>query len=107
MSYFNIPTAVYRCYDKNGGLLYIGITGNPWRRMKGHRVGGWMLTCIRMDLTWYKNRTLAGQAELLAIKQEKPKHNEQGLKVRPRRIIKLYDDPWTGCTVIRKRGDPV
>ena len=30
------PTAVYRFYDANGALLYVGITGNLSRRWAKH-----------------------------------------------------------------------
>ena len=32
----NGPTCLYRVHDAQGGLLYVGIAGNPGRRFQEH-----------------------------------------------------------------------
>jgi GIY-YIG catalytic domain len=72
-------TAVYRLYDTNGTLLYIGSSNNPPYRYSEHACSplksSWWPQVTRKDETWYDKRTDAQQAEAQAIRTEHPRHN--------------------------------
>lgn len=71
--------ALYRLYDADGGLLYIGISNDPDFRWKAHlyelRRGDWPKKAVRRSLEWYDSRALALAAEEKAIKAERPRYN--------------------------------
>jgi predicted GIY-YIG superfamily endonuclease len=78
MSTSNTPqkTALYRHYDKDGGLLYIGISVDPEGRTNEHRMyADWRYKSVSMAIEWFDDRQTALEAERLAIKTEKPTHN--------------------------------
>lgn len=71
-------TAVYRLYDANGTLLYIGSSSNPKYRYSEHSrspLKPWWPEVARREETWYDNRSDAQKAEAMAIKTEQPLHN--------------------------------
>jgi excinuclease UvrABC nuclease subunit len=72
-------TAVYRLYDTNGTLLYVGSSNNPPYRYSEHSRSplktSWWPQVARKHETWYDQRTEAQQAEAEAIKTENPLHN--------------------------------
>lgn len=73
---YNLPTAVYRLYDADGVLLYIGMTRNPKQRWKDHRKEMlWWPEVTEKKLTWYDTRWAAWDAELTAIPSESPRYN--------------------------------
>lgn len=73
------PTALYRLFDAEGTLLYIGISGNLKTRFAKHAVHKpWWPEVARKTVEWHLTRTDAAEAEDKAIKTEKPKHNIAG-----------------------------
>lgn len=84
---------VYRLFDKDGGLLYIGMTGNFRARLREHRHGAAgathpQIVAIKRRLaTWtttpYPNRFDALSAERAAIRAEGPELNTLRPKERP------------------------
>lgn len=69
-------TALYRLYDANDVLLYIGITWSPNWRMKGHLLDKeWMHLVARRTVEWYPDRPSALAAEAAATAAEKPLHD--------------------------------
>ena len=68
-------TALYRLYDEGGVLLYVGITNMPNVRFDAHTMKPWWRQVAHKDVTWYDNRQLASQAEVMAIRTEHPVHN--------------------------------
>lgn len=67
---------VYRCFDVDGHLLYIGRTGSPRRRVTNHRsTTSWWPEVARMSWERHKDAELA---ELLAIVNEHPRYNVAG-----------------------------
>lgn len=73
------PTMLYRLYDADGRLLYIGVTCNPQQRWDGHRGDKpWWPLVARKELTTYPDRSAALTAERDAIRTEKPLHNVTG-----------------------------
>jgi predicted GIY-YIG superfamily endonuclease len=79
---------LYRHYDSDGVLLYIGISLSFMVRLASHRHHKHWFNAIAM--TKYENfatRREAAKAEKLAIKSEKPLHNiaHNNMPVRPRK----------------------
>ena len=73
------PTTLYRCFAKDGSLLYVGITGNITARMKAHaKRAAWWRRCCRRTVTLYATRAAAEDAEDAAILTEHPLHNRIG-----------------------------
>lgn len=69
-------TALYRHYDANGCLLYIGIARRVVQRTADHeKSSGWAEAIARIDVEWHSSREAALKAEAVAIAEEKPKHN--------------------------------
>jgi hypothetical protein len=73
------PAALYRHFDANGVLLYVGIAVDPVQRLNGHRSGSrWYDQISRVDIERYPTREAALAAALAAIRNEKPLHNIVG-----------------------------
>ncbi|WP_331736953.1 GntR family transcriptional regulator (plasmid) [Streptomyces canus] len=72
-------TALYRYFDSDGELLYIGVSSDPDIRWKAHlyesRPGGWPKRAVRRTVEWHDSRPEALKAEEAAIKAERPRHN--------------------------------
>lgn len=72
------PTALYRFFDAEGRLLYVGITARlrkRWQEHAAHYATTWWLQVDRHSVDWYDTRDAALKAEEQAIKTEKPLHN--------------------------------
>jgi len=70
-----LPTALYRLYDADGELLYIGTSCDPRARMVNHRTRAWWpLVSERRD-EWHQDRDSARAAERAAIQAERPRYN--------------------------------
>lgn len=86
------PTAsarhfIYRCYDAEGTLLYIGCTVNVSNRISAHQHGTgsskaskWLAACmVRFEIEGpFDGREAGRDAEGRAIKAERPLFNYQG-----------------------------
>lgn len=71
------PTALYRHYDAEGRLLYVGVTNNPDRRKAYHQAqSDWIGATVRVDVQWHQSRSIALAAEAKAICEENPIHNK-------------------------------
>lgn len=72
------PTSLYRFYNANGALLYIGITNSIPRRFDQHSGDKpWYLEVTTMTVEHHPDRPTALQAEKNAIKAEQPRYNIQ------------------------------
>lgn len=70
------PTALYRLYDPQGSLLYVGISNNPENRFRQHRAEkSWWPQVDGTSFEWFESRHKASQAETQAIATESPRHN--------------------------------
>lgn len=71
--------AVYRHYDADGVLLYVGMAVQPRSSQMQHARswGGswWFDRVVRITVEWYRTRGEAYDAKLAAIKTEQPLHN--------------------------------
>ncbi|MET9725434.1 GIY-YIG nuclease family protein [Streptomyces zaomyceticus] len=73
---FHGPTCLYRLFDKNSTLLYVGISNTPKERWKQHAADKpwWPLVATRGE-EWYLERRDAEKAERVAREVEKPRFN--------------------------------
>jgi hypothetical protein len=63
----NEPTAVYRLYDANDRLVYVGVTKNVERRWSEHEWKCWWPQVARREVTWLGNRPDALLAERRSV----------------------------------------
>lgn len=69
-------TALYRHFDADGALLYVGISCRPITRLKQHEHdSSWAAQIARVSVERFLTRQEALEAERLAIKKERPRHN--------------------------------
>lgn len=67
---------LYRHFDCEGRLLYVGISLNALNRLAEHKqTAEWFWRIARVEVTAYATRRSALKAERLAIQREKPLHN--------------------------------
>lgn len=72
------PHWLYRMYDVQGALLYIGQTTNPQQRIRAHRANSdapWAADVVRVRWDCVGNRWDALRLEKEAIQEERPRHN--------------------------------
>lgn len=70
------PTDLYRYFDRQGRLLYVGISKSAVvRAMQHERLARWWDSWATMTRTVYPNRDLASDAERYAIVHERPLFN--------------------------------
>jgi hypothetical protein len=70
------PTQLYRHYDAQGRLLYVGISSSALLRMAAHKVNAsWFNDVARIEIEAHPSRKAAQAAEAAAIESEKPLHN--------------------------------
>ncbi|MER6557240.1 GIY-YIG nuclease family protein [Streptomyces sp. NPDC001027] len=85
-------TALYRFYDADDQLLYVGITSNPKQRWKAHASGAaWWAQAVRKSVKWFDSRPEAAVAEAHAITAEVPAHNVVHNHERHARTQAEYD----------------
>lgn len=76
--YADEPTALYRLYDSNNVLLYLGIARFPEARLRQHEDNQpWWHLVARTTVEWHENRTLARDTEVRATKEEKPLYDKE------------------------------
>lgn len=68
---------LYRFFNAQHELLYVGITNNPFNRFSGHsKDKDWFKEIAYSTFEHYPNRLAVDKAETRAIKSEKPKYNK-------------------------------
>ncbi len=68
--------AVYRLYDAEGSLLYVGCTVDPWTRLRAHRRRQpWWDEVTDAEFIWFPSVDLAADVEQQAIGTERPVYN--------------------------------
>lgn len=96
MTDLQVPTSLYRLKAGDGKLLYVGIAGNPGRRFEQHKKDKpWWGEVVFVELSHYKTRDDALDAEAKAIANEKPAYNvmlngsgDKGLTLREGLTVK-------------------
>lgn len=69
------PTALYRHFDAEGRLLYVGIARSITARLAQHADSPWDDQIATITVERFATRAEAEAAERAAIKTEKPTHN--------------------------------
>lgn len=94
-------TALYRYFDADGVLLYVGISNDPDFRWKAHLYGvdrkAWPRRAVSRTAEWYDSRAAALTAEEAAIHLERPIFN------RTHNYDDVEFDPSSWPTVERGR----
>lgn len=73
------PHHVYKCFDANGDLIYVGVTYNLFGRLEQHRRQSWWSGQVaKVTAKVYPNSTAGRAAERSAIRDEFPKWNKVG-----------------------------
>lgn len=67
--------ALYRHFDANDTLLYVGISVNHVSRLAQHGASHWFYDIARISIEWHPSTDDALAAEYEAITSEKPLHN--------------------------------
>jgi DNA-binding phage protein len=71
--------SLYRHWDANGRLLYVGVSLSALARLRRHRhVSNWQDLIAEVKIEHFENRKLAMAAEREAILQENPLFNGGG-----------------------------
>lgn len=69
-------TALYRVFDADGALLYVGVGYDPDVRLRQHAATkAWWPEASRHAVTWLESRIAALRAEADAIRTEDPAYN--------------------------------
>jgi hypothetical protein len=77
------PTAVYRFFGADKGLLYVGVTDEPKRRFRKHaKAAVWWPDVAGRSIDWFDSRSDALVEEARAIREENPLHNKAGVPGR-------------------------
>lgn len=85
-------TDLYRYFDADGRLLYVGISFSAVARAAQHRQDKtWWTEFTRMEVERFSTRRAALDAELAAIRNENPVHNVIG---RQQAVPKKVRAPW-------------
>jgi predicted GIY-YIG superfamily endonuclease len=69
------PTAVYRLYDADDNLIYVGISDSLGIRFGTHSRREWWPRVVRYTLSWHEHRRQALAEEAKAITHELPAEN--------------------------------
>jgi predicted GIY-YIG superfamily endonuclease len=70
------PTALYRLYDADEQLIYVGITNNPANRWRRHQeVSLWWPKVATKTIEWLPDRESALTAERSLIEEHNPPYN--------------------------------
>jgi hypothetical protein len=88
--------ALYRFYDRDGALLYVGISVNAPGRFAQHRHDKpWWADVARIDIEPHRGRDEVLAAERAAIRAEAPRYNVQhaGTATAPPRVAPPPSDP--------------
>jgi hypothetical protein len=95
----NRPHVVYRLFNADGELLYVGMTCDVEQRFTYHRaVKPWWPDVANQTFEQFPDRESAEQAEVAAIRSEVPRHNithsTVNRPVHTPRVIPGGDKPW-------------
>jgi hypothetical protein len=101
---FTRRTALYRLYDADSALLYVGIAFDPEARMPGHKRKPWWPLVASKTIEWHDTRLLALTAEARVVGTENPLYNVLGV-ARPMPIPTGKPSRSSGQAVVRVDND--
>ena len=68
---------LYRCFDAEGNLLYVGATKNVFQRIADHQAHSyWFRRVTRVDIQHFDSYKEALDAEAMAVNTEHPRVNK-------------------------------
>jgi hypothetical protein len=70
------PTTLYRIYDKNDNLLYVGISCTLMQRLRDHSRRSWWFDAAKIVPEIFPSKFFAEMEEEKAIRNEKPFYNK-------------------------------
>lgn len=78
--------ALYRHFDADGHLLYVGLSLKPMQRLEFHRGKGseWLYEIARVEVEWLHSVGEAINAEDKAIRTEQPRYKKRTFKDQSR-----------------------
>lgn len=92
-------TALYRFFDADGALLYVGISCQPEVRFTQHAADkAWWPQVARTEVVWYDDRLAAAAAEAQSILNESPLWNIATPDEDGRYTIGTGRPPWADAT---------
>ena len=103
---FTRRTALYRLFDADSVLLYVGIAFDPEARWKGHTKKPWWHLVAEKTVEWHDTRLLALEEEARVVETEKPLYNVLGVDLpmpvptgMPQRtqgqvVVRIDDELW-------------
>lgn len=84
MAHASERTGLYRMFDKDGTLLYLGISYDPWTRWLQHRLESFWAHLVATSTTeWYVHRNAALGAEAWLTVVERPLYSVTYMKCIP------------------------
>lgn len=100
------PTAVYRFYDSDERLLYVGITCHLADRFRAHEITApWWSEHRSARVVWHDTRVTAADEEREAICSESPMYNVKGAARLPRsRARRVRPDADTMSAIAMEVG---
>ncbi|WP_234901762.1 GIY-YIG nuclease family protein [Mycolicibacterium fluoranthenivorans] len=101
------PHYVYRVYDENDQLIYVGCTVNLFGRLKSHELNSWWAYQARRVVSKvYADKWSGRAAENAAIRAEKPRWNLFGRGSRENWTAAEYVDYVTASTNLSEPMTP-
>ena len=83
-----MPGSLYRCFDENGALLYVGISKSALARVSAHSVeSAWYPSVAKISIENFDSVSAAANAEKLAIATENPLHNKQRYRFADGKLV--------------------
>ena len=83
-------TTLYRFFDKDDRLLYVGISKNYFSRLINHiQNKDWISQAVRCDLQHFDTREDASNAEIDAVQFENPVYNKQYASEREKHLADM------------------
>ena len=95
-------TALYRHFDKDENLLYVGVSLSAMHRLSQHKRSSiWAGDAVKMTTEYFDDRALALEAEKQAIKAERPiynvRYNKEVIDIEKKEIAYRHE---TGIAMI-------
>lgn len=85
-------TSLYRQFNSEGTLLYVGVSFSAVYRTSQHRKNSpWYREIANIKIEHYETRQEALDAEILAIKFEKPLYNKIHSKISDRNLAPIFE----------------
>lgn len=87
------PTTVYRLFDSDGVLLYVGVSWNPKSRIPSHQDKPWWPRVAKSTTETHPDRLTALRFEAKAITEESPLFNIAAIAPDRVRAPRCKDEP--------------